>query len=161
MRQKSCLSLPMSTIIVPTGFSYVAAAMMSTIFLLGGQLVTVSKHRALAGIAYPQLYADKEHAAASPAAMKFNRAQRVHHNTMEYIPGLYLMTVVFGVKYPVLAASSLGLWVLGRVAYSIGYITGPPDNRNNIVTVICATPSLLTLIGGAMYSTYLLVAAGI
>ncbi|KAJ7031594.1 hypothetical protein C8F04DRAFT_1109893 [Mycena alexandri] len=151
----------MSTIVVPTGFSYVAAAMMSTIFLLAGQIVTVSKHRALAGIAYPQLYADKEQMAASPAAAKFNRAQRVHQNTVEYLPGLYLMTILFGVKYPVLAASSLGLWVLGRVAYGVGYVVGPPENRNNIVTVICATPSLLTLIGGATYSTYQLVAAGV
>ncbi|KAJ7757077.1 hypothetical protein B0H16DRAFT_1721542 [Mycena metata] len=151
----------MSTIIVPTGFSYVAAALMSTVFLLAGQFVTVSKQRALAGIAYPQLYADKEQMATSPAAAKFNRAQRVHQNTLEYLPSLYVMTVLFGLKNPVLAASSLGLWILGRVAYSVGYVVGPPDNRNNIVTVICATPSFLTLIVGATYSTYQLVAAGV
>jgi hypothetical protein len=60
----------MSTINVPVGsdylydtrkhhsrihsFSYVVAAMLSTVFLLLGQIVAVSKHRRLAGIAYPQ-----------------------------------------------------------------------------------------------------------
>ncbi|KAJ7099716.1 membrane-associated proteins in eicosanoid and glutathione metabolism [Mycena epipterygia] len=151
----------MSTIIVPKGFSYVAAALLSTVFLLGGQIVSVSKHRRLAGIQYPQLYADKAEAAASPAALKFNCAQRVHQNTLEYLPGLYVMTVIFGIKYPALAASSLGLWVLGRISYSIGYATGVPDRRNNIVTVICATPGILTLIGGATYSAYQLIAEGV
>lgn len=151
----------MSTINVPAGFSYVVAAMLSTVFLLVGQIVTVSKHRRLAGIAYPQLYADKAEVAASPSALKFNCAQRVHQNTLEYLPGLYLMTVVLGVKYPLLAASSLGMWVVGRVAYSIGYVTGEPDKRNNIVTTIFATPSMLTLLCGSTYSAYQLVAEGI
>ncbi|KAJ6612820.1 hypothetical protein B0H10DRAFT_281058 [Mycena sp. CBHHK59/15] len=151
----------MSTLIVPTGFSYVTAALMSTIFLLGGQIVAVSRHRSFAGVPYPQLYADKAEAAASPAAYKFNCAQRVHQNTLEYLPGLYMMTTVFGLKYPVLAASSLGLWVVGRIAYSIGYMTGVPDNRNNIVTVICATPSMLTLLGGSTYTAYRLLVEGI
>ncbi|KAJ6511421.1 hypothetical protein C8R47DRAFT_1095010 [Mycena vitilis] len=151
----------MSTITVPTGFSYVVAALMSTVYLLAGQIINVSKHRKLAGIAYPQLYADKAEVAVSTAALKFNCAQRVHQNTLEYIPWLYLMTVTFGVKYPVLAASSLAMWVIGRVAYSIGYSTGEPDKRNNIVTVIFATPSVLTLLCGATYSAYLLVSEGV
>ncbi|KAJ6591153.1 hypothetical protein DFH09DRAFT_1420123 [Mycena vulgaris] len=142
-------------------FSYVAAALLSTVFLLGSQIVSVSTHRKAAGVAYPQLYADKVEAAASPAAFKFNCAQRVHQNTLEYLPGLYVMTLIFGVKYPVLAASSLGLWVLGRVAYGVGYVTGDPEKRNNIVTVICATPSIITLLGGATYSAYLLVSEGV
>ncbi|KAJ6610454.1 hypothetical protein B0H10DRAFT_2224949 [Mycena sp. CBHHK59/15] len=169
----------MSTLIVPTGFSYVTAALMSTIFLLGGQIVAVSRHRSFAGslilnvndeppsvtlstiLTLFAVYADKAEAAASPAAYKFNCAQRVHQNTLEYLPGLYMMTTVFGLKYPVLAASSLGLWVVGRIAYSIGYMTGVPDNRNNIVTVICATPSMLTLLGGSTYTAYRLLVEGI
>ncbi|KAJ7481668.1 hypothetical protein FB451DRAFT_1236798 [Mycena latifolia] len=151
----------MTTITVPTGFSYVAAALLSTVFLLGSQIVVVSKHRAISGVPYPQLYADKAEAAASPAAFRFNCAQRVHQNTLEYLPGLYVMTLIFGTKFPVLAASSLGLWVAGRVAYGLGYVTGVPDRRNNIVTVLCATPSIITLLGGSTYSAYLLLAEGV
>ncbi|KAJ7701798.1 membrane-associated proteins in eicosanoid and glutathione metabolism [Mycena rosella] len=149
-----------TTITIPTGFSYVAAALLSTVFLLGSQIVVVSTHRRRAGIAYPQLYADKAEAAASPAALKFNCAQRVHQNTLEYLPGLYVMTLILGLKQPTLAASALGMWVLGRVAYGVGYVTGDPERRNNIVTVLFATPSILTLLGGATYSVYQLVTEG-
>ena len=98
--------------------------------------------------------------------------------TLEYLPPVYIMygvhhltlrlfinyarTLIFGAKYPVLAASSLGLWVVSRIAYSVGYLSGSPDKvrsrlfftaatifdvnlkRNNIVTRICATPSMFS-----------------
>lgn len=44
-----------------------------------------------------------------------------------FTPNFTSRTATFGVKYPVLAASSLAMWVIGRVAYSIGYSTGEPD----------------------------------
>ncbi|KAJ7777881.1 hypothetical protein DFH07DRAFT_1036137 [Mycena maculata] len=110
----------MSTITVPTGFSYVAASLVSTVVLLRYQAYSVSKSRKIAGIEYPQLYAEKSEMAASPAAVAFNCSQRAHQNTLEDIAQIYIMTVVLGLKHPIPAASALGLWVVGRFAYTIG-----------------------------------------
>jgi len=151
----------MSTITVPTNFSYVAASLLSTVFLLTGQTIVVSKHRKAAGIEYPRLYAEKAEMAASPAAFKFNCVQRAHANTLENIPQVYLMTIVLGLKHPVVAASALGMWVLSRVFYTRGYASGIPAERNNFLTRITYLPATLTLLLGSIYSTYTLVMEGI
>ncbi|KAJ7175001.1 hypothetical protein C8R43DRAFT_596392 [Mycena crocata] len=151
----------MTTITIQPGMSYVAAALMSTFVLLTGQTFLVGKNRGLAGIKYPRAYADKEEVAASPAAMKFNCAQRAHQNTLESLPLIYMMTGVLSVKNPVLAASGLGLWVVSRIAYTIGYTTGDPAKRNNNVTRLFYVPGLLTLLGGSLYTTYELLSQGI
>ncbi|CAK5278363.1 unnamed protein product [Mycena citricolor] len=150
-----------STITVPTGFSWVAAALASTTILLMGQSITVSKHRAAAGIAYPQLYADKEEASKNPLAHKFNCVQRAHQNTIENIAQVYMMTLVLSLTSPRAAATGLGLWIVSRVAYTVGYASGKPENRNNIFNMGTYLPGLLTLLGGSIYSAYTLVAAGI
>ncbi|KAJ7153123.1 hypothetical protein C8R43DRAFT_1002958 [Mycena crocata] len=151
----------MTTITIQPGMSYVAAAFMSTFFLLTGQTYLVGKNRALAGIKYPRAYADNQELAASPAAMKFNCAQRAHQNTLESLPLMYMMTAVLSVKNPVLAASGLGLWVASRIAYTMGYTTGDPAKRNNNVTRLFSIPAVLTLIGGSLYTTYELLSQGI
>ncbi|KAJ7701804.1 membrane-associated proteins in eicosanoid and glutathione metabolism [Mycena rosella] len=160
----------MSTIIVPAGFtplfvprgfSYVAAALVSTVFLITGQVIAVSQHRKAAGIPYPHLYADKAEMAASPAAVKFNCVQRAHQNTLEKIAQMYMMTAVLGLRHPVLAAAALGAWVASRVAYTVGYASGTPDNRNNIFTRLLYGPSTFTLCFGSLYTVYELVAAGV
>ncbi|KAJ7701795.1 membrane-associated proteins in eicosanoid and glutathione metabolism [Mycena rosella] len=148
-----------TTLIVPAGFAYLAPAFVSTAFLLLGQTIVVSRARGAAGIPYPTLYADKAEMAASPAAVKFNCAQRAHQNTLESIAMIYMSTAVLGLRYPVLAASSLGLWVVSRVAYTIGYASGDPAKRTNFVSRVTSTPAILTLLFGSAYSAYELVAA--
>ncbi|KAJ7044641.1 hypothetical protein C8F04DRAFT_1069034 [Mycena alexandri] len=155
------LFVPMPILIVPAGFSYVVASLFSTVFLLTGQTITVSKNRRLAGIEYPRLYADKAETAASPAAMKFNCAQRAHQNTLENIPTVYLMTTILGLKHPVLAAAALGSWVVSRVAYTVGYASGNPAQRNNLVGRITYVPAILTLILGSGYTVFQLLTEGL
>ncbi|KAF8208383.1 hypothetical protein K438DRAFT_1813910 [Mycena galopus ATCC 62051] len=151
----------MSTITVPQGTSYVAASMLSTVFLLTWQTIKVSGHRKRAGVEYPRLYAEQAEIAASSDAMKFNCVQRAHANTLENIPQIYLMTTLIAVKAPVVAASALGLWVFSRVAYTNGYSSGIPANRNGFLTRITYMPAMLTLLLGSVYSVYTLVAEGI
>ncbi|KAJ6588508.1 hypothetical protein B0H19DRAFT_1099750 [Mycena capillaripes] len=117
----------MSTFVLPPGASYVAGAVLSTVFLLIGQTYAVIKYRNLSGVKYPQMYADKEEMKANLNAVKFNCAQRAHQNTLENLPMLYSMTLITSLKYPVVAASALGLWSLARVGYTLGYTTGNPN----------------------------------
>ncbi|KAJ6454549.1 hypothetical protein C8R47DRAFT_1167030 [Mycena vitilis] len=151
----------MSTITVPVGFSYVAGSMLSTVFLLLGQTIVVSKHRRLARIDYPRLYADNAEMAASPAAVTFNCVQRAHQNTLENIPQMYLMTVLLGLKYPTVAAAALGSWVISRIAYTRGYASGVPAKRNNNLMRLFYMPALLTLLGGSIYSVFTMVTEGL
>ncbi|KAJ7701802.1 hypothetical protein B0H17DRAFT_1128035 [Mycena rosella] len=143
--------MSITTLVLPAGLPYVAAALVSTAFLLTGQMIAVGRARKAAGIKYPQLYADKAEMAASPAAVKFNCVQRAHQNTLENIAQVYMMTTVLGLRHPVLAASGLAMWVASRVAYTIGYASGNPDT-------VFYMPAVLTLLFGSIYSAYELVA---
>ncbi|KAJ6612821.1 hypothetical protein B0H10DRAFT_2222840 [Mycena sp. CBHHK59/15] len=136
----------MSTLTVPAGSSYVAAALLSTVFLLLGQTVTVGKYRYRSGIPYPRAYAEKAEMDASPNAVLFNCAQRAHQNTLENLPLMYIMTLLTSVKYPILGASALGLW--------------NPNKRTNALSVL-HYPILLVLLGSSTYTVFQLVRAGI
>ncbi|KAJ7248641.1 hypothetical protein B0H12DRAFT_1123556 [Mycena haematopus] len=151
----------MPTINVPEGFSYVAASLLSSVFLLTWQTMQVGGARKASGIEYPRLYAEKAEMDASPSAVKFNCVQRAHANTLENIPSIYLMTILVAMKSPVVAAAALGSWVVSRVVYTLGYSTGNPANRNGLLVRMTYTPAVLTLLGGSIYSVYTLLAAGI
>ncbi|TRM65915.1 hypothetical protein BD626DRAFT_486216 [Schizophyllum amplum] len=118
------------TLVLPDGIQYVGLAFVSTIWLQIGQAVLVMSARKTAGIAYPRLYAEKAEEEASFLARKFNCTQRAHQNTLEQLPAIYTATVLSALKYPVFAASALGLWVIGRILYTSGYMTGEPQKRN-------------------------------
>ncbi|KAF5368507.1 hypothetical protein D9758_002316 [Tetrapyrgos nigripes] len=120
-----------STLVVPEGFSYLAASLVGTTFLLAGQTITVSQHRKASGVEYPQLYAEKAEAAASPSAMKFNCAQRAHQNTLEQMPSVIIGSIATGLKYPKLAAGVVALWVVSRIAYTRGYCSGVPKKASD------------------------------
>ncbi|KAJ6481757.1 hypothetical protein C8R45DRAFT_1002945, partial [Mycena sanguinolenta] len=82
-------TLKMTSIVVPAGTSYVAASLLSSVFLLTWQGIKVGGARKAANIAYPRLYAEKAEMDASPAALKFNCVQRAHANTLENVPSIY------------------------------------------------------------------------
>jgi glutathione S-transferase len=147
-----------STIIVPKGFAYTGAAVLSTAFVLLWQTSIVGGARKRAGIKYPQAYAEKAEAAASKEAFVFNCAQRAHQNTLEAIPFVLITTLITALKYPVPAAAACGLWSFSRIIYTLGYTTGEPKKRTrgNVGFI-----SLIGLLGGATYTVYGLLMAGI
>ncbi|KAJ6591157.1 hypothetical protein DFH09DRAFT_1138783 [Mycena vulgaris] len=153
----STLQLEMSTTSLPAGTAYLAGAFLSTIFLLLGQTVVVSRYRGRSGVAYPRAYAEKAEMEANPNAVKFNCAQRAHQNTLENLPMLYTMTLITALKYPSLAAGALGLWSLARVGYTIGYSTGNPNKRTNALSVL-HYPILLTMLAASTYTVVQLLA---
>lgn len=139
-----------TTITLPEGFTYVGAALVSTCWVLVYQVAQVGRHRKRAGIAYPQLYAEKAEAQASKDAHLFNCAQRAHQNTLENLPVVYLTTLVAGIKYPIFAASACAIWSLSRIAYTRGYLTGDPKKRSSIVS----TPGTLALLAQLAAATF-------
>ncbi|KIY64941.1 hypothetical protein CYLTODRAFT_357651 [Cylindrobasidium torrendii FP15055 ss-10] len=113
------------TITLPEGWAWTATALFSTQILLAVQMTLVNKYRKLAGIAYPQMYAEKSEAAASRAAYVFNCAQRAHQNTLENVTVVFMGTGMTALYHPYVAAASCGLWVFGRALYTRGYIQNP------------------------------------
>ncbi|KAJ7326302.1 hypothetical protein DFH08DRAFT_885367 [Mycena albidolilacea] len=148
----------MSTFALPPGTSYVAAAVLSTIYVLVFQVLNVVKYRGLAGIKYPRVYADEKEMAANINALKFNCAQRAHQNTLEYLPLLVSATLITALKYPTLAASALGLWSFSRVGYTLGYTTGDPNKRTNALSVL-HYPITCGLLASSTYTVIQLVLA--
>jgi len=122
----------MPSIVVPEGYSYVLAAATSAFWLNVYQTVNVGQARKAAGVKYPNAYAEKAEADSSPAAMKFNCAQRAHQNTLEAVPTFLFLQLFAGLKYPYFAAGLGAAWVAGRVIYTMGYSTGDPAKRNTI-----------------------------
>ncbi|KIJ66631.1 hypothetical protein HYDPIDRAFT_174655 [Hydnomerulius pinastri MD-312] len=147
----------MSTpIVLPAGFGYVGAALVSTVWVMAWQMILVGRHRKRSGVNYPQLYAEKAEAAASKEAYLFNCAQRAHQNTLEHMPIILVTTLVTAVKYPVLAAAACGFWSLSRILYTIGYTTGDPAKRNTRGGILGEIP-LFGLFFGSTYTAYQLI----
>ncbi|KAB5596313.1 hypothetical protein CTheo_298 [Ceratobasidium theobromae] len=117
-------------ITVPDNYGYVVLAALSTGFLTAFQTTLVSQNRKKAGIHFPQLYAEKAEVHKSFDAMKFNCAQRAHANTLEFLPHVLFFTSFLGLRRPVLAASLGAAWTVGRIFYTLGYVTGDPKKRN-------------------------------
>ncbi|KAJ7652494.1 hypothetical protein DFH06DRAFT_1419006 [Mycena polygramma] len=138
--------------------------MLSTVFLLTGQAIVVSKHRGLAHINYPRLYADNAEMAASPAAVTFNCVQRVPDvgKIMTFISEAVFdssrtdRTVLLGLKHPFLATGAVASYVVSRIAYTRGYASGVPSkvakfsfilrakfltHPDRETTPLCASPS--------------------
>ncbi|KAG1742681.1 uncharacterized protein EDB91DRAFT_1127474 [Suillus paluster] len=142
-----------SPIILPPGFAYVAAGLVSTAWVLGWQALVVGRHRTKSGIKYPQLYAEKAEADASKAALLFNCAQRAHQNTIEHMPLIIVTTLVTALKHPVLAGYACGFWALSRVLYTLGYTTGDPVKRNTRGGIL-GELSVFGLLFGSTYTAY-------
>ncbi|KAI6136461.1 hypothetical protein F5141DRAFT_1074841 [Pisolithus sp. B1] len=119
----------MSPILLPEGYKYITAPLVSLGWVLIWQGVLVGRARRRAGIAYPQLYAEQAECKANPAALKFNCTQRAHQNTLEFVPIIVLGTLITGLNYPLLATALSGTFSIGRVLYTHGYKTGDPAKR--------------------------------
>ncbi|KAN0100449.1 hypothetical protein V8E55_000433 [Tylopilus felleus] len=143
----------MSTqVLLPNGFGYVPASLLSLSWVLVWQTFLVSRARLRAHIKYPQLYAEQAQVNENPAANQFNCTQRAHQNTLEAVPIVVISTLVFGLKCPHAAAIMCGSFAVGRILYTLGYKTGNPANR--IPGAAISNLSAIGLLGSASYAAY-------
>jgi len=140
----------MPTIVLSDDYVYVAGGILSTIFVLLGQSVVVGNTRKAAGIQYPQLYAEKAEAEKSPAAFKFNCAQRAHQNSLENISMIHVLTLLTSIKYPKFAAAACLAWSIGRGLYTRGYLAGPA--KRNSSGGILGTFATMALLSSSIYT---------
>ncbi|CAO3581051.1 unnamed protein product [Absidia cylindrospora] len=119
----------MPSITVPSEYGYVLATTLATSVYLIFLTATVGKARSKAKVPYPYAYAEKSEAEKDPLKNIFNCTQRAHQNTLEFWPIVTSMSLIAGLSHPVIAAAAHAWWLLGRIIYVRGYITGNPQNR--------------------------------
>lgn len=143
----------------PTNYGYVLAVASSTGLLNMWHSVLVSGARKAAGIKYPALYASNELAEKDVKANKFNCTQRAHGNMLEELPWFLFALLFTGLEHPKFAAGAGIFWIVGRVIYTLGYISGDPKKRGpgSLVHHIGS----LGLLGGSLYSAYSVIKAGL
>ncbi len=100
--------------------------------------IRVAQMRAKTGIQAP----------AMSGAPEFDRAFRVHYNTLEalpvFLPLLWLATIYFA-PLPWLPAAFGLLWIIGRIFYMTGYMEAPDKRSTGFGISAVAQISLLVL----------------
>ncbi|KAI7857883.1 hypothetical protein BDC45DRAFT_565787 [Circinella umbellata] len=145
----------MAGILITKEYGYVlATAAGSALYLmyLGFQ---VGKYRRAAGIPYPYAYAERADAEKDPKKNLFNCAQRVHQNNLEIFPVYNTFLLISGVKYPVYASYAGIVFLLGRIVYSSGYLTGQPNKRLRGGFYGLGLLALLGMTGSTLYELVL------
>ncbi|XP_065837661.1 glutathione S-transferase 3, mitochondrial-like [Oscarella lobularis] len=112
----------MAPIDVSPDFGYVILVGVASAILNMYFAICVGKARGKYGVKYPDMFSDTH--------VVFNCIQRVHQNTLEQYPEFLMKLFIGGLRYPCLSAIGGVIYLLGRVAYSIGYSTGVPEKRN-------------------------------
>jgi glutathione S-transferase len=75
------------------------------------------------------VYAEKSEAEKNHKKNIFNCTQRAHQNTLEILPIFNILLLIGGLKYPKISAISGLVFILGRIIYVSGYVTGDPSKR--------------------------------
>ncbi|SAM02052.1 hypothetical protein [Absidia glauca] len=99
----------MPAITIPSEYGYVLATTVATTAYLMFLTISVGKARTKAKVPYPY--------------------GKLHGNTLEFWPIVTSTALIAGLSHPVLAAAAHAWWLLGRIVYVRGYVTGKPQNR--------------------------------
>ena len=121
-------------------------ALVSVLALLVyfGMSLQVGRARGKSGIHPPAMTGD-------PA---LERAIRVHINTLEWLPLFLLGLWLFAIYWSDLVAAGLGVvWIVGRLAYSAGYMADPSKRSTGFLIQFLATAVLIVgALGKIVYS---------
>jgi glutathione S-transferase len=104
--------------------------------------INVGRARFKSGIKPPQMSGDPE----------FERAVRVHQNTLEqiviFLPALWIFATLFN---PIYGAILGAIWIIGRILYAWGYYQaaekrGPGFGISSLATIVLLIGSLIGII---------------
>jgi uncharacterized membrane protein YecN with MAPEG domain len=99
-----------------------------------GMALTVSRIHASTGILAPTMTGDP----------RLERAFRAHLNTIEWTPVFLPSMWLFAIYWNASWATALGaLWLIGRIAYFVGYISDPNKRFPGFFIQAIATFALL------------------
>jgi glutathione S-transferase len=99
-----------------------------------GMALTVSRIHATTGILAPTMTGDP----------RLERAFRAHLNTIEWTPVFLPSMWLFAIYWNASWAAALGaLWLIGRIAYFIGYVSDPNKRFPGFFIQVIATFALL------------------
>jgi glutathione S-transferase len=118
-----------SSLILANLTSYVLAVASTSFFVNLYHSTLTSLARRDSGLKYPIPYATEEQAAKSPAAFKFNCAQRAHGNFVENFAPFLGALLISGLRFPTAGAAVGAAWVVGRALYARGYVAHGPPGR--------------------------------
>ncbi|KAI6093050.1 membrane-associated proteins in eicosanoid and glutathione metabolism [Hypoxylon rubiginosum] len=121
--------MPSYALEVPGEYGYVLAVAVSSLFVNTFHASLTVKARRDSGLHYPIAYATEEQAAKDPKAFAFNCAQRAHANYTENITPFLCALFISGLRFPIPAATLGAGWVLARIWYAAGYVSGGPKGR--------------------------------
>jgi len=82
------------------------------------------------------------------------RTVRVQSNTLEWLPIFLVSLWLFAIYWNELVAAGLGLvWIVGRLAYSVGYVADPAKRSTGfLIQLLACAVLLLGALGRIVYS---------
>lgn len=90
----------------------------------------------------------------------FERAVRVHYNTLEWLPIFLVSLWLFALYWNELVAAGLGVvWIVGRLVYATGYVADPGKRSTGILIQFLAC--VVLLVGAFGKIGYSLVIGGV
>lgn len=107
--------------VLPKQYGCVVFTAVGSLLVNQWMYFNVMRARSKYNVKYPLMY--------SPENQTFNCIQRAHQNTLEMYPGFLLLLMVGGLQHPRVAAVGGVVYLLGRVAFAVGYYTGEPQKR--------------------------------
>ncbi|CAG0886785.1 unnamed protein product [Cyprideis torosa] len=116
--------------------------MLSVMFLLVMARI-VGRQRGIFNVHPPKMHDEKY--------PEFNCYVRAHQNTVEFYPTFVVALLISGLGFPV-SSAWLGIgWIVSRIAYFAGYVSGDVHNRmyGFIASVLCQA---LLAIGGMLFA---------
>ncbi|CDH58439.1 microsomal glutathione s-transferase 3-likeprotein [Lichtheimia corymbifera JMRC:FSU:9682] len=141
----------MPDIVIPKEYGYVIATFGASALYLFNLGIQTGLARKAAGVPYPYAYAEKSEAEKDPKKHIFNCAQRVQQNTLEMFPVYSIFLCIAGIRYPVYASAAGVWWLLNRIVYSRGYMSGKPEKRARGVLAYLGLFGLIGMSGSTVY----------
>ncbi|KAL3624847.1 hypothetical protein CASFOL_031515 [Castilleja foliolosa] len=115
--------------LLPMEYGYVVLVLVFYCCLNTWMSIQVGGARKKYNVPYPTMYAIE---AENKEAKLFNCVQRGHQNSLEMMPVFFTLTILGGIRHPLISASLGVVYSVARFFYFKGYATGDPQKRLSI-----------------------------